>query len=105
MTLPVLASHVPLTHADPAVWRTREMMYVSHERAAVRSVQAPRRAALRQDGTRKEEHMPHTSHDFLDEARRALPEVNVESVAARRTRGDEVVLLDVREHEEVRATS
>jgi rhodanese-related sulfurtransferase/predicted ThiF/HesA family dinucleotide-utilizing enzyme len=47
--------------------------------------------------------MPHTPHDFLDEARRAIPEVSVEAVAARRTRGDAVVLLDVREHEEVRA--
>jgi sulfur-carrier protein adenylyltransferase/sulfurtransferase len=47
--------------------------------------------------------MPHTPHDFLDEARRAIPEVSVEAVAARRTHGDEVVLLDVREHEEVRA--
>jgi sulfur-carrier protein adenylyltransferase/sulfurtransferase len=46
--------------------------------------------------------MPHTPHDFLDEARRAIPEVSVEAVAARRTYGDEVVLLDVREHEEVR---
>jgi molybdopterin/thiamine biosynthesis adenylyltransferase/rhodanese-related sulfurtransferase len=46
--------------------------------------------------------MPHTPHDFLDEARRAIPEVSVEAVAARRTHGDEVVLLDVREHEEVR---
>ena len=46
--------------------------------------------------------MPHTPHDFLDEARRAIPEVSVEAVAARRTQGDEVVLLDVREHEEVR---
>ena len=36
--------------------------------------------------------MPHTSHDFLDEARRAIPEVSVEAVAARRTHGDEVVL-------------
>src|SRR5215510_6577396 len=49
--------------------------------------------------------MPHTSHDFLDEARRAIPEVSVEAVAARRTRGDEVVLLDVRDKEEVRAGS
>jgi rhodanese-related sulfurtransferase len=47
--------------------------------------------------------MPHTPHDFLDEARRAIPEVSVEAVAARRTRGDEVVLLDVREKDEVRA--
>ena len=49
--------------------------------------------------------MPHTPHDFLDEARRAIPEVSVEAVAARRTHGDEVVLLDVREHEEVRTGS
>jgi molybdopterin/thiamine biosynthesis adenylyltransferase/rhodanese-related sulfurtransferase len=47
--------------------------------------------------------MPHTPHDFLDEARRAIPEVSVEEVAARRTRGDAMVLLDVREQEEVRA--
>src|SRR5437868_12775863 len=47
--------------------------------------------------------MPHTSHNFLAEARRAIPEVSVEAVAARRTRGDEVVLLDVREKDEVRA--
>ncbi len=47
--------------------------------------------------------MPHTPHDFLAEARRAIPEVSVEAVAARRTRGDEVVLLDVREKDEVRA--
>ena len=46
--------------------------------------------------------MPHTPHDFLDEARRAIPEVSVEAVAAGHTRGDEVVLLDVREKEEVR---
>ena len=49
--------------------------------------------------------MPHTPHDFLDEARRAIPEVSVDAVAARRTRGDEVVLLDVREKDEVRAGS
>jgi len=49
--------------------------------------------------------MPHTSHDFLDAARRAIPEVSVEAVAARRTRGDEVVLLDVRDLEEVRTGS
>ena len=49
--------------------------------------------------------MPHTSHDFLDAARRAIPEISVEAVAARRTHGDEVVLLDVRENEEVRAGS
>ena len=49
--------------------------------------------------------MPHTPHDFLDEARRAIPEVSVEAVAARRTQGDRVVLLDVRELEEVRTGS
>ena len=47
--------------------------------------------------------MSHTPHDFLAEARRAIPEVSVEEVAARRTRGDEVILLDVREKDEVRA--
>jgi len=41
--------------------------------------------------------MSYTSHDFLDAARRAIPEVRVEDVAARRTRGDEVIVLDVRE--------
>ena len=46
--------------------------------------------------------MPHTSHDFLNAARRVIPEVSVEAMAARRTRGDEVVLLDVRENDEVR---
>src|SRR5882672_8932408 len=49
--------------------------------------------------------MPHPPHDFLDEARRAIPEVSVEAVAARRMQGDEVVLLDVREKDEVRAGS
>jgi rhodanese-related sulfurtransferase len=49
--------------------------------------------------------MPHTPHDFLDAARRAIPEVSVEDVAARRTRGDDVIVLDVREKEEVRAGS
>jgi sulfur-carrier protein adenylyltransferase/sulfurtransferase len=47
--------------------------------------------------------MSHTPHDFLAEARRAIPEVSVEEVAARRTRGDELILLDVREKDEVRA--
>jgi rhodanese-related sulfurtransferase len=46
--------------------------------------------------------MSYTSHDLLDAACRAIPEVSVEAVAARRTRGDEVVLLDVREKDEVR---
>jgi rhodanese-related sulfurtransferase len=47
--------------------------------------------------------MSYTSHDLLDAARRAIPEVSAEDVAARRTRGDEVIVLDVREKEEVRA--
>src|SRR5262244_2244580 len=47
--------------------------------------------------------MSYTSHDFLDAARRTIPEVSVEDVATRRTRGDAVLLLDVREKEEVRA--
>jgi rhodanese-related sulfurtransferase len=47
--------------------------------------------------------MSYTSHDFLDAARRAIPEISVEAVAARRMQGDEMVLLDVREKEEVRA--
>jgi hypothetical protein len=34
-------------------------------------------------------------HDCLDEARRATLEGSVEAVAARRTRGDEVVLFDI----------
>src|SRR5215471_14838798 len=47
--------------------------------------------------------MSYTSHDLLDAARRAIPEISVEAVAARRMQGDEMVLLDVREKEEVRA--
>jgi sulfur-carrier protein adenylyltransferase/sulfurtransferase len=47
--------------------------------------------------------MSYTSHDLLDAARRAIPEVSVDDVAARRRRGDDVILLDVREKEEVRA--
>src|SRR5256712_4247638 len=47
--------------------------------------------------------MSYTSHDFLDAARRAILEISVEAVAARRMQGDEMVLLDVREKEEVRA--
>jgi hypothetical protein len=64
--------------------------------------QLPRQAGLRQESARKEQRMSYTSHDLLDAARRAIPEVSVEAVAARRTRGDEVVLLDVREKDEVR---
>ena len=47
--------------------------------------------------------MSYTSHDLLDAARRAIPEVRVEDVATRLTRGDACILLDVREKEEVRA--
>src|SRR6266446_9332215 len=60
-------------------------------------------AGRRQENARKEQRMPHPPHDFLDEARRAIPEISVEAVAARRMQGDEMVLLDVREKEEVRA--
>src|SRR5262249_21873811 len=49
--------------------------------------------------------MSYTSHDLLDAARRTIPEVRVEEVAARRTRGDEFIVLDVREKDEVRAGS
>ena len=45
--------------------------------------------------------MPHTPHDFLDEARRTIPKVSVEEVAARRMHGDDFILLDVREKDEV----
>src|SRR3989449_10588084 len=47
--------------------------------------------------------MPKTQQDFLEEARREIPEVSVEEVEARRKRGDDLILLDVREKEEVRA--
>ncbi len=47
--------------------------------------------------------MPKTQQDFLEEARRAIPEVSVEEVEARRKQGDDFVLLDVREKDEVRA--
>src|SRR5712692_11350468 len=47
--------------------------------------------------------MPKTQQDFLEEARREIPEVSVEEVEARRKRGDDVILLDVREKDEVRA--
>lgn len=46
--------------------------------------------------------MAKTQQDFLDEARRFVPEVSVEEVEARRQRGDQFVLLDVREKDEVR---
>src|ERR687885_1411907 len=47
--------------------------------------------------------MPKTQQDFLEEARREIPEVSVEEVEARRKRGDDFILLDVREKDEVRA--
>jgi molybdopterin/thiamine biosynthesis adenylyltransferase len=47
--------------------------------------------------------MPKTQHDFLDEARREIPEVSVEEVEARRKQGEDFILLDVREKDEVRA--
>ena len=47
--------------------------------------------------------MPKTQQDFLEEARREIPEVSVEEVEARRKRGDDFILLDVREKDEVRS--
>jgi molybdopterin/thiamine biosynthesis adenylyltransferase/rhodanese-related sulfurtransferase len=47
--------------------------------------------------------MAKTQQDFLTEARREIPEVTVEEVAERRKRGEDFVLLDVREKDEVRA--
>ena len=40
--------------------------------------------------------MPKTQQDFLEEARREIPEVSVEEVETRRKRGDDFILLDVR---------
>jgi len=51
----------------------------------------------------KEDRIPKTPQDFLEEARRDVQEVSVEEVATRRARGDKVILLDVREKDEVRA--
>lgn len=47
--------------------------------------------------------MPKTQQDFLEAARREIPEVSVEEVEARRKQGEEFILLDVREKDEVRA--
>lgn len=47
--------------------------------------------------------MAKTQQDFLAEARRDIPEVSVEEVAERQGRGEEFVLLDVREADEVRS--
>jgi adenylyltransferase/sulfurtransferase len=46
--------------------------------------------------------MAKTQQDFLAEARREIPELTVEEVAERRKRGEELILLDVREKDEVR---
>jgi molybdopterin/thiamine biosynthesis adenylyltransferase/rhodanese-related sulfurtransferase len=46
--------------------------------------------------------MAKTQQDFLAEARRDIPELSVEEVEERRKRGDEFILLDVREKDEVR---
>jgi molybdopterin/thiamine biosynthesis adenylyltransferase len=46
--------------------------------------------------------MAKTQQDFLAEARRDIPEVTVEEVEARRKHGDDFLLLDVRENDEVR---
>jgi len=35
--------------------------------------------------------MPKTQQDFLEEARRDIPEVSVEEVEARRKRGDDLI--------------
>jgi adenylyltransferase/sulfurtransferase len=47
--------------------------------------------------------MAKTQQDFLEEARREIPELTVEEVAERRKRGEDFILLDVREKDEVRA--
>jgi molybdopterin/thiamine biosynthesis adenylyltransferase/rhodanese-related sulfurtransferase len=47
--------------------------------------------------------MAKTQQDFLAEARREIPELSAEEVAERRKRGEDFVLLDVREKDEVRS--
>ena len=47
--------------------------------------------------------MAKTQQDFLAEARQEIPEVSVEEVAERRKRGEDFILLDVREKDEVRS--
>jgi molybdopterin/thiamine biosynthesis adenylyltransferase/rhodanese-related sulfurtransferase len=47
--------------------------------------------------------MPKTQQDFLEEARREIPEVSPDEVEARRKHGENFILLDVREKDEVRA--
>jgi len=51
----------------------------------------------------KEHSMAKTQQDFLTEARQEIPEVSVEEVAERRKHGEDFVLLDVREKDEVRS--
>jgi len=46
--------------------------------------------------------MAKSQQDFLEEARQLVPEVTVAEVAERRQRGEDVILLDVREKDEVR---
>lgn len=46
--------------------------------------------------------MAKTQQDFLEEARLVTPEVTVGEIAARREHGDDFILLDVREKDEVR---
>jgi molybdopterin/thiamine biosynthesis adenylyltransferase len=46
--------------------------------------------------------MAKTQQDFLKEARQEIPELSVEEVEERRRRGDDFILLDVREKDEVR---
>jgi molybdopterin/thiamine biosynthesis adenylyltransferase len=47
--------------------------------------------------------MAKTQQDFLAEARQEIPEVSAEEVAERRKRGEDFILLDVREKDEVRS--
>jgi molybdopterin/thiamine biosynthesis adenylyltransferase/rhodanese-related sulfurtransferase len=46
--------------------------------------------------------MAKSQQDFLEEARQLVPEVTVAEVAERRQRGEDILLLDVREKDEVR---
>lgn len=46
--------------------------------------------------------MAKSQQDFLEEARQLVPEVTVAEVAERRQHGEDVILLDVREKDEVR---
>lgn len=46
--------------------------------------------------------MAKSQQDFLEEARQLVPEVTVAEVDERRQRGEDVILLDVREKDEVR---